>query len=445
MTKQSNKVMQLLNVLRMALFPLSYGMIGALMGSTLNRVMIADIGFSALWVGLFFALPDLVAPVRIWLGYRSDGYPIGRKRREPYILLGALVVGLSMVLVTWLASSAEVNNAVMLLAIAFMFAVYGIGRNLEHNSWQALLSDRFEGQARSRAITGYEVATVFGLIAGAGIIGQLLGTYDAAQLMMVAVGLAAVAFVLAIIAVLGQEPQTAAIQASTARARDTSFGQTMREIVLADPQVRLFFVLVLFAFVGTLAQDVFLEPYGALVLGMDVGETTQLTVFWGLGLMVAMLLSGWVLVRWLGAMTVLRIGLIVSMIVFAGIIFTGATGNVGLFRGLVLVMGLGTGMAGAGMLTMVINFTSLLRAGLLLGVWGVANQLGRATGSLMGGGVVASVQGLTGETFTAYAAVFALEIGMLLVALLLSFRLHIESSRAKEEEVAAVGTLVSGN
>jgi BCD family chlorophyll transporter-like MFS transporter len=438
-----SKVLTVLNVLRAALFPLSYGMIGALMGSTLNRVMIADIGFSALWVGLFFALPDLVAPVRVWLGYRSDGYPIANKRREPYILMGVLVVGLSMILLTWLATIGNTSSGMLLLAIAFMFAVYGVGRNLEHNSWQALLSDRFEGQARARAITGYEVATVFGLIAGAGIIGQLLGTYNASQLLMVAIGLATVAFVLALIAVLGQEPQTAEVKVSAAIARDTSFGKTLHEIVLADPQVRLFFVLVLFAFVGTLAQDVFLEPYGALVLGMDVGQTTQLTVFWGLGLMAAMLLSGWILIRWLGYMMVLRIGLVVSMAVFAGIIFTGAAGNVGLFRILVLVMGVGTGMAGAGMLTIVINFTSLLRAGLLLGVWGVANQLGRAAGSLMGGTVVASVQSITSNAFTAYAAVFAIEIGMLLVALLLSFRLDIQASRAKEEELETVGELVA--
>ena len=195
------RVLSALNVLRMALFPLSYGMVGALMGSTLNRVMIADIGFTALWVGLFFALPDLVAPVRVWLGYRSDGFPIRGKRREPYILLGALVVGLSVVLVTRLATMGGTNNALLLAAIAFMFAVYGIGRNLAHNSWQALLSDRFEGQARSRAITAYEVATVLGLIVGAGIIGQLLGDYNAGQLMSVAIALAAIAFVLALIAI----------------------------------------------------------------------------------------------------------------------------------------------------------------------------------------------------------------------------------------------------
>jgi BCD family chlorophyll transporter-like MFS transporter len=432
------RVLAVLNIIRMGLLPLSYGMVGALMGSTLNRVMIADIGFSALWVGLFFALQDLVAPVRVWLGYRSDGFPIRGKRREPYILLGALVVAASVVLVTWLATTGSPTSTLLLLTIAFMFSVYGIGRNLEHNSWQALLSDRFEGAARSRAITAYEVVTVFGLIMGAGIIGQLLGNYDAGQLMAVAVGLGAVAFVLALIAVLGNEPRTPEAHKSAILAREHTFGQTVREIVLADPQVRLFFILVLFAFVGTLAQDVFLEPYGGLVLGMNVGQTTQLTVFWGLGLMAALLLSGWVLIRWLGQLRVLRIGLILSMIVFAGVIAAGMMGNVALFRILVLVMGLATGMAGAGMLSIVINFTTLLRAGLLLGVWGVANQLGRAIGSLLGGSVVAGVQGITGNAFTAYAAVFSIEIVMLLVALLLSYRLNIEESRAKAEEVAAL-------
>ena len=169
---------------------------------------------------------------------------------------------------------------------------------------------------------------------------------------------------------------------------------------------------------------------------MDVGQTTQLTVFWGLGLMAAMLLSGWVLIRWLGHMTVLRVGLVLTVLVFIGVLLAGRSGNVGLFRALVLVMGLGTGMAGAGMLTIVINFTSVLRAGLLLGVWGVANQLGRAAGSLMGGGVLTAVQGLTGDTFTAYAVVFALEIVMLLVALFLSFRLDVAASRARREEAA---------
>jgi BCD family chlorophyll transporter-like MFS transporter len=166
---------------------------------------------------------------------------------------------------------------------------------------------------------------------------------------------------------------------------------------------------------------------------MEVGETTRLTAFWGVGVMVSMLLSGTVLIKWLGYLKVMRIGIISSALVFLGVIITGYMGSPGLFRGLVLVMGLGTGLAGAGMLTGVINFTTVIRAGMLLGVWGMANMVGHAFGSLMGGGVVDIVRGLTGNAFAAYATVFTIEVIFLLAALYLSTRLAVDESKAYEE------------
>jgi len=102
-------------------------------------------------------------------------------------------------------------------------------------------------------------------------------------------------------------------------------------------------------------------------------------------------------------------------------------------------MGLGTGLAGAGMLTGVISFTTAIRAGMLMGVWGVANMVGHAFGSLMGGGIVDLVRGLTGgNAFAAYGTVFAFEVIMLLVALYLSTRLDVEESQAYVEEQSLV-------
>jgi len=83
------KVVRTLNNSRLALFSIAYGLSGALIGGTLNRIMIAELGLPATLVAFFFAIPLLVSPVRVWLGYRSDGYPIFGKRREPYIIFGA--------------------------------------------------------------------------------------------------------------------------------------------------------------------------------------------------------------------------------------------------------------------------------------------------------------------------------------------------------------------
>ena len=64
----------------------------------------------------------------------------------------------------------------------------------------------------------------------------------------------------------------------------------------------------------------------------------------------------------------------------------------------------------------------------------MANLLGRASGSIIGGVVVESLQWATGSAAVGYTAVFATEVVMLLIALRLSFKLHIEQSAARQEE-----------
>lgn len=123
-----------------------------------------------------------------------------------------------------------------------------------------------------------------------------------------------------------------------------------------------------------------------------------------------MLLSGTLLLRYLHFLTLLRIGLIASALVFGGVIWVGLQENATSFRAFVFVMGIGTGFVGAGMLTGLAHFTTTLRAGLLMGVWGMANLLGRAAGSIMGGSVVGLLQWLTGAPFWGYTTVFALEV-----------------------------------
>jgi BCD family chlorophyll transporter-like MFS transporter len=400
-----------LNLLRLALFSVAYGVMGALVGGTLNRLLVAELGLPVTVVGLFFAVPLLTSPIRVWLGYHSDTHPLWGKRREPYLFLGAIL-------------------AALLFALFLAFVLYGFGRNLAHNTFQALLAERLAGEGK-RYITYFEVATLVGSVIGAGAIGQALETFEPARLMAVATAIALLVIVLTVMAGFRQEDP--AMTARASQARQKGFGKSVREIVLADPQARLFFVLVLFTFIGTLAQDVLLEPYGALVLNMSVGDTTRLTAFWGIGVLVSMLIAGTLLLKWLGYKTVLRLGLASSLLTFVGLIVLGLNGNPAAFRPLVFVMGLGTGLAGAGLLTGVMTFTTPVRAGLLMGVWGMANLLGRAGGSLMGGAVVDLVQMATGNPFWAYATVFAVESFILAVAFGLTFPLDIEKALAQQE------------
>lgn len=423
---------RILNNLRLALFPIAYALSGVLIGSTLNRIMIAELGYAATLVALFFAIPSVISPIRIWVGYRSDGFPIFGKRREPYIIFGALLIGLGVVAISNMITSG--NSALILAGVALAFLLFGIGRNISHNTFQALVAERYDGPSRSRAATMYEVATMVGMVIGAGIIKGALKVYEPEQLVIVSIGVAAAVLALAFLGATGQEQKGKATETAAQKARQVKFSEAFRSVVLGDPQARLFFLIVVLTFIGTLAQDVLLEPFGGLVLGMEVGETTGLTQYWGVGVLLSMLASGLFLLKALGPMRVMRIGMMVAAVSFLGPILAGLNGNVGLFKGMVFVMGLGTGLAGAGMLSNAINFTTKLRAGMLLGVWAVANMTGNALGSVMGGLTVDAIRILTGNIFMAYSAVFGLEIIFLLAAFTLTFRLRVETAKASLEE-----------
>lgn len=438
-------IVRYLNNTRLAFFSIAYGLSGALIGGTLNRIMIADLGLPASLVALFFAVPLIISPVRVWLGYRSDGFPIFGKRREPYIVLGAIVIGLGIIASANLTATATNASALFILSGILSFLLYGLGRNLAHNTYQALISDRYTGTYRTRAVTFYEVATLLGSVMGAGFIGKALETFEPAKLMSVATGVAVVILVLAVIASIGQEPKGQIVQAASEQARKMPFQKVLRDVVLADPQVRLLFTLVIFTFIGTLAQDSLLEPYGGLVLGMSVGETTRLTMYWGLGVLASMLLSGLFLIKWLGHMKLMRTGIIMSILVFVGLIATGLAGNAGIFKSLVFVMGLGTGLAGAGMLSSIISFTTPIRAGMLMGVWGVANMVGHAVGNLLGGVIVDSVRLATGNALAAYSSLFAMEAVMLGIALYLSTKLDLKATAAHTEESEILAAVASAD
>ena len=417
----------------MAGFPLVLGLVGVFMTGTLNRVMIVELNIPATLVGLFLAVPLLFAPLRMWLGYRSDGFPLLGLRREPYIVIGALFSAAGVVAATTLAINAASLTALAVLGLLVAFMGYGVGKHLSSNTFEALIADKFQGDGRSRAVTLFKIPMFVGIIGGAIMLGRLLEPFTNARLISVAFGVAALAFVLSGVAVLRQEPRGQQVRVASQRAAGTSFRQTFRDLILRDRQARLFFIFVMLAIVGTQAQDILLEPFGALVLGMSVSETTRLTSYWGTGAILALGLAGGWLIKRFGYRAVLRVGLGANIAVFGGIVAAGALGSVGLFRGLVLVLGLGTGLAFAGALAAVIDFTTAIRAGFLMGVWGAASELGEAVGNLFGGAIVDTLRAATGDPLLAYGTVFVIEGLMLVGALVLLSRIDVRASVALDE------------
>ncbi len=429
------------NLVRLAAIPLSLTLISILAGSVINRVMVVELGLPVTLAGLFLAVPLLVAPVRVWLGHRSDAYPIRGLRREPYIIIGAGLAGLGAAVSVSLVLRTESLASLSALATLVGLIVYGIGKNLTSNTFQALLADKFEaGAPRSRAATLYEVVNMIGLIAGAGLVGATLQPYSPERLTVVVMVIGAMALLFALFAAPKQEPRDVASRGSQA-ARSHDFQTVVKTVVLNNPQVRRFFVVVMLTLLGTQIQDVLLEPYAAVRFNMTVSESAQLTAFWGLGTLIAMLASGLYLIKRFGYLPVYRIGLSVVAVMFLLIVAVGFVGNANLLRLAVVLLGLGTGLAAASLLVSMIEFTTEARAGLLIGVWGVAHQLGRALASLLGGLIVDGVLSLSGgNVMLAYGAAFVLEAVLVGIAIGLIAKVNVTEAK---ESVMRAGDLLT--
>jgi BCD family chlorophyll transporter-like MFS transporter len=428
----------------MAAFPLGIGLTSVLINGTLNRVMIVEQGLPASFVGLCFALPLLIAPLRVWLGYQSDTRPLWGLRRTPYIIAGTLLSVLGMLAATLLVLALPPDNprlvALLAVAVLLAFLLYGLGRHLASNTFEALLADTFHGPQRPRAVTLFKVAMFVGIIGTAITLGILLDPFSPSRLAAITGGALLLTVLLTLLAVVRQERVSDQTRTAMSEARAVSFRATVTNVLLPDPHLRRFFLLVMLVIVGTLAQDILLEPYGGLVLGMTPGATTRLTALWGAGTVIAMLAAGLGLIQRLGYLPVLRSGLCLTIAVFGGLIVVGAVQQPVTFQGLVFVLGLGTGLSAAGLLTAVVEQTTAARAGTLMGVWGVAHESGEALGGLLGGSVVDLVRLLSGgDAWLAYSTVFMLEAGMLLVALVLVGRVRAAPlQRAPDDAAPAV-------
>ncbi len=424
-----------LNNIRLAALPLSLTLISILAGSVVNRVMVVELGLPVTLAGLFIAVPLLIAPVRVWLGHRSDTHPIRGLRREPYIVIGAILSGIGAALSISLVLRADSPFSPLAAIVLLSLILYGIGKNLADNTFQALVADKFEaGPSRSRAATLYEVVRMVGLIMGAGIVGKALSPYTPEKLTTLVVILGIMAIFLSVIAVFKQEPQQQAEPSTSHAPRFNTFKEEFLTILWPDPQVRLFFGIITFTLLGTQIQDVLLEPFGGLIFGMDVKATTGLTMFWGLGILIAMLGSGLFLLKKFKSNHVFRAGLFVAIGMFPLIILAGVMESVPLLQLAIIGLGLGTGISAASLLATMMAFTTPQRAGLLVGMWGMAHQYGRALAGLFGGIIVDGMMALTGEnTLAAYSVAFVIEAVMLLIAVVLIGRLHIEKAAVLQE------------
>jgi BCD family chlorophyll transporter-like MFS transporter len=174
-------------------------------------------------------------------------------------------------------------------------------------------------------------------------------------------------------------------------------------------------------------QDIVLEPFGAEVLGLEVGDTSALTALSAGGALLAFFASAKWLERGIHACRLASGGVLLGLPAFAFVIFSAPLESAALFRIGTFLIGFAGGLFSVGMLVTAMSFRDGVESGLVLGAWGAvqatAAGVAMAVGGLLRDGVAdLALHGDLGESLnsaaTAYSFVYHIEIYMLFVVLI---------------------------
>lgn len=415
-------------LLRLSLFQVSVGMMTALLVGTLNRVLIVELGVAAWLVSLMVALPVMVAPLRAFVGFRSDTHRsfLGL-RRLPYLWVGTLMCfgGLAIMPFSLILLSGDTHwpAAIGPVSASIAFLMVGLGAQTVQTAGLALATDLARPETRGRMVAWMYAMLLLGMVLSGLAFSTLLQNFSKILLIQVVQGAAFVAFALNICAMWKQEARNP--RATDPRRDVPSFGASWTSFIQIPGRRRFLVAL----FLGTAAfsmQDIILEPYGAEVLGLSVSQTSFLTVLMASGALLAFFLAASFLKRGLNPQLLSAVGTLSGTVAFSLVILSDPLSSPDLFRIGCALIGFGGGLFSIGTLSAAMVMETNGLTGLALGVWGSvqATSLGLAIAL---GGILRDVfgglaqRGDLGEALaassTGYSMVYHLEVLLLFITL----------------------------
>ncbi|UFZ07684.1 BCD family MFS transporter [Bradyrhizobium ontarionense] len=415
-------------LMRLSLFQVSVGISVVLLNGTLNRVMIVELGVPSWLVATMVALPLVFAPLRVLIGFKSDHHrSVLGWRRVPYIWMGTLLQfgGLAIMPFALLVLSGDAPGQVIAgrIGAALAFLLVGAGLHTTQTAGLSLATDLAPEQARPRVVAFLYVMLMFGMMASALTFGGLLAEFSEMRLIQVIQGAALTEMVLNVIALWKQEARDPS-RTSATRERPR-FGDSWRHFREAGGSARVLLAVGL-GTAGFTMQDILLEPYGAEILHLTVGETTALTALLAAGTLAGFGLSARRLGKGSDPYRIAALGGIVGLFAFSAVIFSAPLASPLLFRIGTALIGFGGGLFAVGTLTAAMALVQNGESGLALGAWG-AVQATAAGLAIAGGGAIRDVMSqlaldgrlgvaLAGPA-TGYSIVYHFEIALLFVTL----------------------------
>jgi BCD family chlorophyll transporter-like MFS transporter len=419
--------------LQLGLIHLAVAMTLVPINSTLNRVMIKELGIAATVVAILASLPYLFSPLQVAIGSYSDRHPVLGFRRTPYILLGLLLCVAGLVVSPQIAFLMAQNPTLGFLAAALAFGAWGMGFNLSSVSYLSLASELSGEKERGKTIATMWFMMIVSIILTAVAISRMVEPYSPEVLQRAFWVVGAAALVIGLLGLVRLESRS---KGEHSTAENFTFKQ-MADVILKSRQATLFFWYLTLLLAAILGQDVLLEPFAAESFGMTVQQTTRITSIWGSAVLLMILVAG-ALERRAPRKLVAQIGNVSALAGFLVILASGLLASQGIFWLGVVLLGAGTGLATVANLALMFDLTIPGYVGLFIGAWGVSNALSRLVGTLMAGVVRDAVTGLTQNALTGYLVVFGIEAAMLAVAIGMLFIINVEAFHKQVEAPSVV-------
>jgi BCD family chlorophyll transporter-like MFS transporter len=310
----------------------------------------------------------------------------------------------------------------LMALICFLF--FGAGTLVSGGPFLGLVRDNVPKEKQGLAISIVQTVLIAFFPISAIALGYWLEEYSQSGFWQVIIVITVIAAFFWLVAIAGVEKRASNEAGSKIETVRFSFGKTFSKI-WHDHRTRRFFGFLAIATVAAWAQDNVLEPFGAEVFDMSVGQTTRLNAYWQ-GMLVVVLVLTAIIRRkkrpekQIG-LTKAGLGLMVIGMIFIG--FSSLAEQSQLLKPGLVIFGAGFGLFTFGGFSLIAVMTTDIEAGAYLSLWTVCILVSRGLGIGLGSFMRDIFIALTDSPSLSYALIFFLEaIGIAVGAFLLSRR-----------------------
>jgi len=448
------------------------GIMSLLIAGLLNRLMINELTIPATLAAGFIAVPLFVSPARVWFGQTSDAKTIFGTHRSGYVWIGSVIFAVVAFLITQVMwqlgrSVHEIGwNGITYgwaILLGAMFALYGMSISLSSTPFAAMLVDISDEEERSKLVGIVWSMLMVGIVIGAIAVSRLLPCTSAPpnevsiyansdRLIQLQKAINSVFTIipaavvgLSFFATYGIEKKYSRYKLRVAQnnilngntgEEKLSLGRAL-QVLTASKQTGLFFSFLLMMTIGIFMQDAIMEPFGGAIFGMSICATTQLNAAFGIGTLIGLSSSGFLIVPRLGKESSTKLGCYLVATSCALLLISGFIQKTWALQTALALFGFASGITTSGALSLMLDLTAAETAGTFIGAWGLSQAIARGLATLSGGIVLDVGKKIFSTSIYAYSFVFVCEAAIMIIAVSLLSRVNVQEFRTDAKKAIA--------